>query len=191
MTTFKCIIVTSLAALVVEAAGVTAHHVYDQHLSSGYAPILKATLQSSHLEERAQYIHDARVAVRTVKDRETQAKLEKMQADLGGDTVSKACSDWKAVAELLERNWRAAEQNIELSRSNDAIERQIAKLEEKPYRARGVTEAYRKKAGDQEDKAINALYHYQACVTTNQATANKEGAAMYQELRATAGLPAN
>ena len=67
-----------MALLLVVAAGATAYHVYETRLSSGYAPILQAAMTSSY-EERTAYIHEARVAVRTDKDREVEAKLEKMQ----------------------------------------------------------------------------------------------------------------
>jgi hypothetical protein len=59
------IVVTAL----IGAAGATAHHIHETPLSSGYVPILKAAL------------HQARVAVRTDKDRESEAKLENSQAD--------------------------------------------------------------------------------------------------------------
>jgi hypothetical protein len=77
MTIFQRISIT-LAALLLVAAGVSVHHQYEQHLSSGYAPIFKAAMTGSY-EERAQYIHEARVAMRTDKDRETEAKLERWQ----------------------------------------------------------------------------------------------------------------
>lgn len=51
----QCISITAMVLLLAAAAGATAHHDYDTHLSSGYASILRATLQSSHLEERAAY----------------------------------------------------------------------------------------------------------------------------------------
>jgi hypothetical protein len=95
MTHSKRINITSLMLLLVAVAGTAAHHLYEQHLSSGYAPILRATLQSSHLEERAAYIHEARVAVRTDKDREVETKLEKVQADLDGSLIKDACGDYQ------------------------------------------------------------------------------------------------
>jgi hypothetical protein len=58
--------ITALATILVVAAGATAHHFYETRLSSGYGPILQATMSSSY-EERAAYIHEAQVAVRTDK----------------------------------------------------------------------------------------------------------------------------
>jgi hypothetical protein len=55
-----------MATILVVATGATAHHLYETHLSSGYAPILKATLQLSNIEERAQCMHEARVAGRAL-----------------------------------------------------------------------------------------------------------------------------
>ena len=43
--------VTAMALLLVVAAGATAHHVYETHLSSSYAPILQAAMIGSY-EER-------------------------------------------------------------------------------------------------------------------------------------------
>ena len=61
--------ITAIALLLVVAAGATAHHVYEIRLSSGYAPILQAAMTSSY-EERTAYIHEARAAVRTDRDRD-------------------------------------------------------------------------------------------------------------------------
>jgi hypothetical protein len=75
----KTFVIASATILITVGGALRLTHLYETHLSHGYAPILRATLQSSHLEERAQYIHEARVAVRTDKDQETEAKLEKLQ----------------------------------------------------------------------------------------------------------------
>jgi hypothetical protein len=80
------------------AASATAHQLYETHLSPGYAPILRATLRSSHLEELAQYIHEARVAVRTNKGWEVEAKLERLQDDVEGD-LSPACGSLQYTAD--------------------------------------------------------------------------------------------
>jgi hypothetical protein len=45
MATFKSICITALTTLMVVGAGTTAQHLNETHLSSGYAPILEATLQ--------------------------------------------------------------------------------------------------------------------------------------------------
>jgi hypothetical protein len=119
---------------------VTARQLYEQHLSSGYAPIFKAAMTGSY-DERAQYIHEARVAVRTDKDRESEAKLEKMQGELDGSFVKGACHDWKAAADVWEGNRQSGEENVALSRSTDDLERQLAELQGRPYRASGKTPA--------------------------------------------------
>jgi hypothetical protein len=77
--------------LLAVAAGAMAYHLYQTHVSSGYAPLLRAALESSRIEERALYIHYARIAVRTVKDREKEGKLELMQADLSDEAIANAC----------------------------------------------------------------------------------------------------
>src|SRR5271170_1452647 len=89
--------VTALALLLVAAAGATAHHVYEKRLSYGYALILQAAMTSSY-EERTAYVHEARVAVRTDKDREVEAKLERMQQDLSDD-MPPACKSLQYTAE--------------------------------------------------------------------------------------------
>jgi hypothetical protein len=57
------------------SAGASAHYLYEQHLSSGYAPIFKAAMAGTY-DERTQYIHEAREFVRTDKDQETEAEME-------------------------------------------------------------------------------------------------------------------
>jgi hypothetical protein len=118
MAPFKSICIAALTTLLVVAAGPTAHHLYETHLSSGYAPILRAALQTINQDERAAYIRKARVAVRTDKDRESEAKLEKRQADSDGETTSAACRDWKSAADQAEHNWRAFEDNVDLKGSD-------------------------------------------------------------------------
>jgi hypothetical protein len=83
-------------------AGASGHYLYEQHLSSGYAPILKAVLQTTNMEERTQYIHEAREFLRTDKDQETEAKLERMQEDLSGETTSAECGQLFAVSSIAE-----------------------------------------------------------------------------------------
>jgi hypothetical protein len=84
----KRINLTSLALLLIAV-----------HLSSGYAPIFKAAMMGSY-EERAQYIHDARVAVRTDKDREIEAKLEKMQENFSGGLSRSNCPTVESISRL-------------------------------------------------------------------------------------------
>jgi hypothetical protein len=93
-----------MALLLVVAAGATTHHVYETRLSSSYAPILQAAMTRSY-EERTAYIHEARVAVRTAKDREVEAKLEKMQEDLSDD-MPPACKSLQYIAEDKQEKFR-------------------------------------------------------------------------------------
>jgi hypothetical protein len=65
MAPFNSIRITALTTLLIVAAGPMAHHLYETHLSSGYAPILRAALQTTNHDERAAYIHKSRNAVRT------------------------------------------------------------------------------------------------------------------------------
>jgi hypothetical protein len=104
--------ITALAILLVVAAGVSAHHLYEQHLSSGYAPIFKAAMTGSY-EERIQYIHEAREFVRTDKDREVEAKLEQMQEDLSGETTSAECGQLFAVRSIAESAFDAPHSSAE------------------------------------------------------------------------------
>jgi hypothetical protein len=189
MTIFQRISIT-LAALLVVAAGASVHHQYEQHLSSGYAPIFKAAMSGSD-GERAQYIHEARVAVRTDKDREVEAKLEKMQGDADGSFVTGGCRDWKSAADIWEHNRQASEYNVALSESTDDMEKRIAVLEGKPYRARGDTAAALKTSASQSAQAAKVNEQYRICLSTKETVAQKEAEGLYQGLRATAGLPAN
>jgi hypothetical protein len=191
MVTFKSICITALTTLLVVAAGPTAHHLYETHLSSGYAPILKATLQSSNIEERAQYIHQARAAVRSMKDRESEAKLEKLQGDADGSFVTGGCSDRKFAADLWEQNQKAAHANIPFDRSNDALERHIVELEGRPYRARGPTANDLKDPNSESAQGMKVNESYRTCLATKEAVAQKDGDQLKHELRATAGLPLN
>jgi hypothetical protein len=49
----------------------------------------------SSLEERAAYIHEARMAVRTARNREVEAELEKVQKDFA-DEMSPVCQSLQA-----------------------------------------------------------------------------------------------
>jgi hypothetical protein len=88
-----------LATLLVVAAGATAHHLYKNHLRVGHAPLLKGTLPSSHLEERAVNIHDAGVPVRTEKDHESEAKVE---------PIVPACPEHHAIAPQETFDWTSS-----------------------------------------------------------------------------------
>jgi hypothetical protein len=191
MAPFKSICIAALATLLVVATGATARHLYEQHLSSAYAPLFKAALQSSNLEERAQYIHEARVAVRTVKDRESEAKLEKLQSDADGSFGTSGCSDRKFAADLWEQNRQAADANIAFDRSNDALEKYTSELEDRPYRARGTTSTDLKDPNSESAQGMKVNESYQTCLATKETVAQKDGDRLKHELRATAGLPLN
>jgi hypothetical protein len=162
MAPFKSIRIAALTTLLVVAAGPMAHHLYETHLSSGYAPILRAALQTINQDERTASIYKARLAVRTDKDRESEAKLEKRQADFDGETASAACRDWKSAADQAEHKWRAFEDNVDL-KSSDV----------------------------QEGRALTASGAYMSCVTASETVAHTEGVRLYQELCTTAGIPVN
>jgi hypothetical protein len=190
MATFKSLCIAALTTLLV-VAGATTHHLYETHLSSGYAPILKATLQLSNIEERAQYMHEARVAVRTLKNRESEAKLEKLQGEGDGSFVTCGCSDRNFAADLWEQNRQAADANIAFDRSNDALERHIAELEGKSYRARGATGTDVEDPNSESAQGMKVNESYRTCLATKEAVAQKDGDRLKHELRATAGLPLN
>ncbi len=56
--------------VVLTVISATARHVYETHPSSGYAPILRAALDPHASEsDEASYLRQARIAIRTDKDR--------------------------------------------------------------------------------------------------------------------------
>jgi hypothetical protein len=156
--------ITVMALLLVVAAGATAHHVYETHLSSGYAPILQAAMTSSY-EERTAYIHEARVAVRTDKDREVEAKLEKMQEDLSDD-MPPACRSLQDIAE------------DEQEKFNRAV----------GANQRGEPGAYAVAMSASPIKANDAVL---ACIDADEKAKRAEGGRLWVELCATAEVPAN
>jgi hypothetical protein len=157
--------VVALAVIGSAAAGATAHHLYENHLSSGYAPIFKAAMTGSY-EERALYIHEARVAVRTNKDREVEAKLEKMQWN-GGGNMSPACQKLQYIAEDKHQKFK----------------REVAANE------RGEPGAYAAVMSDNDEiKAGDAVL---ACIDAAEKAQQSENDKLWPELRATAGLPAH
>jgi hypothetical protein len=162
----KRINLTSLALLLIAVAGFAAHHLYEQHLSSGYAPILKATLQSTHLEERAQYIHEARVAVRTDKDREVEAKLEKLQDDVE-ENLSPACQNLQCTANDEQRKFNRAQAAYE-------------------HGGPGAQAAHAVVMSDRTLKANNAAI---ACIAADEKVTDEEVARLWPELCAIAGIP--
>jgi hypothetical protein len=95
--------ITALVLLLVAMTGDTAHQLYETHLSSGYARILRAAMDPhAPFAETVSYIHDARVAVRTNKDQETEVKLDRLQDLNSGHAMDAACgSIAKLTAEKL------------------------------------------------------------------------------------------
>jgi hypothetical protein len=91
--TIKHIIkITALILFLVAVTGATAHQVYETHLSSDYQRILRAVMDPHvPFSEMVSYIHDARVAVRTNKDQQTQVKLDRLQDLNSGHAMDVAC----------------------------------------------------------------------------------------------------
>ena len=156
--------ITALALLFVVAAGATAHHVYEKRLSYGYALILQAAMTSSY-EERTAYIQEARAAVHTDKDREVEAKLEKMQEDLSDD-IPPACKNLQYVAEH------------EQEKLNRAVE----------ARQRGESGSRAVAMSSRHIKASEAVL---ACIDADQKARRAEGGRLWAELCAVAGVSAN
>jgi hypothetical protein len=168
MTTSKRISASFLAVLLIASAGAAVHHIYETHLSSGYAPILRATLQSSHLEERAQYIHEARVAVRTDKDREVEAKLEKLQDDVE-ENISSACRSLQYTAD---------DEQQKFNRVQAAYERG----------GPGKQAAYAVIMSSSTIKANDAVL---ACIAADEKVKHEEVGRLWPELCTDAGIPAD
>jgi hypothetical protein len=162
MTTTKRI--TAISLLLVVAAGAAALQVHETHLSSGYAPILRAAITSS-FEELAAYIHEARVAVRTAKDREVEAKLEKVQKDFA-DEMSPACKSLQDIAEDEQEKFnRAVAANQRSEPSAHAVAMSASPI-----------------------KANDAV---RVCVDADKKVKRAKGGRLWVELCATAGVPAN
>ena len=156
--------ITALAFLLVVAAGATAHHVYEKRLSYGYALILQAAMTSSY-EERTAYIHEAGVAIRSNKDREVQAKLEKMQEDLLDDTPP-ACKSLQYSAEHEQEKFKRA---VEAKRRGESGPQAVA----------------------MSSSPINASHAVLACIDADQKARRAEGGRLWAELCAAAGVSAN
>jgi hypothetical protein len=93
----KIFLTISALILVVTAGAAFIHHQYETHLSAGYAPIFKAAMMGSD-DDRPEYIHEAQLAMRTDKDRATEAKLEKLQADATEEKTIAASAGFQDVA---------------------------------------------------------------------------------------------
>ena len=158
------IVLTAMALLLVVATVATTYRVYEAHLSSGYASILQAATTSSY-EERTAYIREAQAAVRTDKDREVQAKLEKMQEDLS-DAVPSACKSLQDAADDKQKKF------------NRAVK---AKL-------RGESGAAALTMSASPVKANDAVL---ACIHAHEKARRAEGHQLWVVLCATAGVPEN
>jgi hypothetical protein len=126
-----------------------------------------------------------------VKDRESEAKLEKLQDEADGNLVTGGCSDRKFAADLWELNRQAADANIAFDKSNDALERYLGELQDKLYRARGATAADLKDPNSESAQGMKVNKSYRTCLVIKEAVAQKNGNRLNHELRATAGLPLN
>jgi hypothetical protein len=158
--------------MVLIGLGVTAHHVYEAHLSSGYAPILEAALDPNASDaDEASYLRQARVASRTDKDRETNDKLDRAFL-----FAAQNCS------EQLEHSTQLSERSIELSMQyTSAMQRhefERGSTEEKAAYARSL---------EMDAEADAASKEYKEC-SASSAKYNNSAFTMFQELRATAGL---
>jgi hypothetical protein len=156
--------ITAMALLLVVGAGATAHHVYETRLSSSYTSILQSAMTSSY-GERTAYIHEAGAAVRTDKDREVEAKLEKMQEDLSDD-MPPACKSLQDIAE------------DEQEKFNRAV------AANQP----GESGAHAMAMSASPIKANDAV---RACVDADGKARRAEGGRLWVELCATAGVPPN
>ena len=164
MKTIHRIGITVMSLLLVVAAGATAHNVYETHLSSGYAPILQVAMTSSY-EERTAYIQETRVAVRTDKDREVEAKLEKMQEDLSDD-MPPACKSLQDITEDKQEKFnRAVGANQRGEPGVNAVAMSASPI-----------------------KANDAV---RVCVDADKKVKRAKGGRLWVELCATAGVPAN
>jgi hypothetical protein len=100
--------ITILAVLLVAAAGGAAQHLHKKHLRSGQAPLIKATLPSSHHEEPSVSIPAVPVPVPTEEGQESEANLEPMVAAcpepgvfVQQETFAWTSSNNKAMEEVL------------------------------------------------------------------------------------------
>jgi hypothetical protein len=166
MAPFKSICIIALATILVVAAGVTAHHVYETHLSSGYAPIFKAAMMGTY-DERPAYIHKARLAVRTDKNQEVEAKLEKMQADATEENTASSCADFEVEAQTRQRKLKQGHRAFDIGQGSFASVRAADKESVKADNTEMTCDAA------DGDAMMDAAYQ------------------LWIELRTTAGLPLN
>jgi hypothetical protein len=159
--------------VVLGGVGATVHHVYETHLSSGYAPILKAALDMHASEaDEASYLRQARLAIRTDKDQETNDKLSQ-----AFEYAAENCEEqFKSSMQLSDQSIRSS-MNYGAAMQRHEFERGSA--EEKAAYA---------KSTEISDEAEAAGKAYDRCRASEEKD-TKLALALFQELRATAGLP--
>jgi hypothetical protein len=169
----KIVKITALVLILIVAAGATAHHVYETHLSFGYAPILRAALDLTASEaDEASYLRQARLAISTEKDRETNEKL-----DQAFQYAAENCN------EQFSDSMRLSVQSFDSSMSyGGAMQRHEFE------RGSAEEKAAYSKSTEIDDEADAAGKAYKQC-SVSQAKDNKLALTMFQELRKTADLP--
>jgi hypothetical protein len=168
----KTFLTASALILVVAVAGGAAHHLYETHMSSGYAPILRAALDPNASEaDEAAYLRQARLAIRTDQDRATNEKL-----DQAFQYAAANCT------EQFRDTFRLSEQSIESSMDSVQAVREFGSRSVEDE----VAYAKSQKLSASADAASKA---FDQC-SASQAKDNKIAITMFQELRAAAGLPA-
>jgi hypothetical protein len=149
---------SAISLLLVIAAGAAALQVHETRLSSGYAPILRTAMTGS-FEQRAAYVHQARMAVRTAKDREVEADLEKMQKHFALE-MPPFCKGLQGI--VVDK-----QDNVEANQG-------------------GQPEAYAVVVADNAPFKDNDAV--QACIAAEEKAKRGQGGRLWKELRATAGV---
>lgn len=152
--------ISAIFLLLVVAAGGAALQVHETRLSAGYAPILRTAMTGS-FEQRAVYIHEARMAVRTAKDREVEADLEKMQKHFAHE-MPPYCKSFQDIAVDKQGN-------IEANQG-------------------GKPEAYAFVVTGNAPLKDNDAVH--ACIAAEEKAKRGLGGRLWRELRAAAGVSA-
>ena len=164
------------SALIMAAAagaGATAHHLYETNLSSVYALILKAALDPTASEaDEASYLRQARVTILTVKDRETNEKLDQAFR-YAAENCNEQFSDSCRLSE------ESIDSSMSYSRAIQLHEFERGSAEEKAASARST------ELSNKADAASKAFDQCSAAMKKD----NKLALAMFEELRRTAGLP--
>jgi hypothetical protein len=160
-------------AVVLVVVGAMVYRIYETHLSWGYAPILKAALDPHASEaDEASYLRQARLAIRTGKDQETNEKLTQA-FEYAAENCNRQLSDSMQLSDRSIKssmNYGGALQRHEFERGSAEEKAAYAKSTEIDAEA------------DAADKA------YKQCSASVEKD-NKIALTLFQELRATAGLP--